>query len=71
MNGDLGGFVAIIDAQRRIRAQIEYGDPSEEGPSRTRRAAASIGQQIASVVAKARETTKRRGVAQDPASIGD
>jgi hypothetical protein len=71
MYGDLGGFVAILDAQRRIRAQLEYDVPGEERPSRVRRAVAALGQQIASIVVKARETSERRDVAQDPSSIGD
>jgi hypothetical protein len=71
MSGELSGLVAILDAQRIIRAQLEYEDPGEERASRIRRAVAAIGQRFASIVAKEREASERRDVARDPVSIGD
>jgi hypothetical protein len=66
MNGNYSGFVAILDAQRLVRAQLEYGDPGEEEPSRIRRAAAALRQQFASIVKYARQKSERPDVALDP-----
>jgi hypothetical protein len=66
MSGDYSGFVAILDAQRRIRAQIEYGDPREDGPSRIRQAAAALGQRFTSIVKYARQKPERFDAAMDP-----
>jgi hypothetical protein len=70
MNGNYSGFVAILDAQRLIRAQFEYEDPGEEGPSRIRRAVAAIGQRFASIVAKEPEASERRDLTH-PVPSGD
>ena len=71
MNGNYSGFVAILDAQRAIRAQLEYDDPGEEGPSRIRRAAAALRQRFAPIATKVSQNSERHDVAQDPVSVGD
>jgi hypothetical protein len=65
------GFVAIIDAQRIIQAQLDYKEPGEERPSRIRRAVAALGQSFGSIVKRSSATPERREVAQDSLSIGD
>lgn len=71
MNEYSGGVIAMLDAQRRVRALVDYDNPAEERPSRIRRAGAAFGQRIASVVAKAREASVRRDLAQHSVSSGD
>jgi hypothetical protein len=71
MNSDFGGIVAILSAQKVIRAQLAEGEPEEERPSRIRRAAAGLRRQVASIVTRARVTSERREVAQHPVSLGD
>jgi hypothetical protein len=71
MNGDFGAFVAILDAQRIIRAQIEFSDPRDEQPSRISRAVAALGQRFSSILTKERDTLKRRNSALHAAASGD
>lgn len=71
MNEYSGGVIAMLDAQRRVRALVDYDNPEEARPSRIRRAGAAFSQWVASVVAKAREASRRRELAQHPVLGGD
>ena len=71
MNGDFGAFVAILDAQRLVRAQVEFSDPRDEQPSRIRRAVVALGQRFASILTKERDLLKRRDSARHVVASGD
>ena len=71
MGGYIGGYVAIIDSVRLVRAQLEYRALEEERPSRLRRAFVALGERFASIAKNARAFSAHREVVQDPASVGD